>query len=640
MEENNRESRIESLKKKLYSNNQNLIQKKKDGTFSQKDFGVGSEWKEQSSQTPKKTKKIDFRSHSSIFKKFFIGALVFLFVGVIYAFFMLYAGGNTVSTERVKISISGNAFTAGGEELPIDVKVKNENSVSIDSADLVIEYPRGSNTDDAGDYERKRISVKSISPGEEISERISVVLYGEQGTTKDIRARLEYVVRGSIATFTKEEVFTIQINTAPLVLSVDSPNESVSNQEFEFKIKAIVASTHLGENVIVRADYPPGFQFISASPNPILGNNIFLLQKKDVGAENTITIRGKIVGIDGDKKAFRISAGESDPKDQTRIAVVYNNVANEILLGRPFIDAKLVLNGSDAEVFSINSAEKIESKIEWSNNLQTAVSDIQIRAMLSGNALNKSSIQSNGFYDSNTNSVVWDKNTISDLAQVQPGAKGTLSLRFASLSLISGSNSVIADPIITVEISVKGSQPDQGVSVKEVTSFEKKDFRVTTDLQLTGETLYSTGPMTNSGPLPPSAGNETTYTVKWQITNTSNKASKGEVRATLPVNVTFVKKDPSSSEDLTYNDTTREIIWNAGNISRGAGFSAQARTVYFQIKLKPSTSQVGLRPNLLNESIFTANDVFSGASIRKATIKLNTLVNEQGLPPNFDRVVQ
>jgi len=205
-----RNSRLESLKRKLFSRNESLIKKPKDNTFTQQSFGVSDTWNEPAANGKKPM--INFRAPSSLFKKFFIGAVLFLVLGVIYAFVMLYAGGNTVSTERVKISITGNAYTAGGEELPIDITVKNENSVSIDSAELIIEYPRGSNTDDASDYERKRVTLKSIAPGEEINERISVILYGEQGTTKNIRARLEYTVRGSIASREQQRTFALGSN--------------------------------------------------------------------------------------------------------------------------------------------------------------------------------------------------------------------------------------------------------------------------------------------------------------------------------------------------------------------------------------------------------------------------------------------
>ncbi|MEN9582177.1 MAG: hypothetical protein RL641_131 [Candidatus Parcubacteria bacterium] len=639
MDDNNRISRIESLRRKLYSRNKALIHEKKDGTFSQKDFGVSEEWKENT--MPKKTSRANFRTSSSLFKKFFIGAVLFLVLGVIYAFVMLYAGGNTVSNDRVKIAITGNAYTAGGEELPMDISVTNENSVSIDSAQLIIEYPRGSDTGDAGDYERKRISLKSISPGEQIDEHISVILYGEQGTNKEIRARLEYTVRGSVATFIKEEVFPIQINTAPLVLTVEAPVESVSNQDYTLKIKAVVASNHLSKNTIIRVDYPPGFQFADATPKSLLNNNIFPLGKTDVGSENIITVHGKIVGINGDKKAFRISAGEQDPKDGTKVSVVYNSSVYEVLIGKPFIDARLTLGGKDEDIFAVNSADKIDAKVEWSNNLPTPVDNLEIRARLYGNALSSTGIKSNGFYDSNTGTVVWDKNTVPAFANVKPGAHGTLSLSFSSLSLLAGANAVITDPTITVEISVKGSQLDEGVALKEVNSFEKKDFRINTDLQLSSRTLYSTGGIQNSGPLPPKAGAETTYTIEWKITNTSNKVSKGEVKATLPANISFVKKDPGSNENLDYNTTTHEIVWNVGSVSRGAGFSGNPKTVSFQVMLKPSTSQVNTIPSLLSESVLTATDLFTNTAIRKTSAKLSTLVSgEPGFPPNGEKVVQ
>lgn len=630
------QNRIEEIKKRIYSNDEHLMPRKKVWGFKQKKFTVPDSWKE----TAARAKPIvTFRAPTSLFKKFFVGSLVFLGLGVLYAVFMLYAGSNTVSTERVKVVITGNAFVAGGEELPLDVSITNENGVSIDSADLVVEYPRGSEESAAGDYERKRVALDSISPGEEVNEHFNLILYGEQGVQKIIKARIEYRVRGSNAIFTKEATYAVQINTAPVALVIDAQTTSVSNQDYQLKIKAVVGSQFVPDSTVLRVDYPPGFQFVSASPSPTLSNNVFAIEKKSIGSENTITIQGKIIGVDGDKKAFRIAVGEADSKDGAKVAVVYNSLAHEVSLERPFIDAKLTLGGEDTQTYTIPNAEKVETKIAWSNNLATRVDDLEIRAKLYGNALNTTSITGSGFYDSNTTTMVWDKNSFGSFATVEPGEHGTLTLRFSSLPLLSSSTTVIPDPTITVEISVKARQPQEGVAVKTVDSFEKKTFKVATELQLAGVALYGSGPFTNIGPIPPKAGAETRYTIQWKLTNLSNRASQAVVRATLPVNVSFVKIDSSSAEDVTYNETTREVVWRAGNVARGVGFVVPARTASFQIALLPSTSQIGSVPLLLNDANLTAQDLFTATNISKTAARITTrLSNEASFPPGGERV--
>lgn len=630
-------NRIEEIKKRLFSRNENLQPKRREWMFRKKDFTVDTAWKPDEATMhvfapPKKP--------SPVYKKFFLGSIAFAVVAGVFAVVMLFGGNNTVSTELVKINILGNAFVAGGEDLPLTISIDNGNSVSIDSSELVVEYPRGSDVTNTGDYERKRITLGNIAAGEQRNENIHLVLYGEQGSTKDITARIEYRVRGSNAIFTKESKYTVNINTAPLSLSVDAPRESVSNQDYNMTIHAIIGAGRIAPVTAVRVDYPPGFQFYEATPKPIMGNNIFLLEKTDVGAENLIKIRGTLIGVDGDKKAFRISAGERDTGDQSKIAVVYNSTISELTLTRPFIDAKILVDGVEADSYNVGSQEKVDAEIDWSNNLPTRVDDLEIRAKIYGNALNRTQISGSGFYDSNTDTIIWDKSGSQVFSTVEPGEHGKVTFRFGTISLLSGSQSVVGDPTITVELSVKARQPAEGIATKEVKGFKKVTFKVNTDLQLGMSAVYSSGPFTNTGPLPPKVATETTYTVQWQITNTGNRTAQTDVRATLPINIKFVKVDPASSENVTYTEATREVLWHAGNVARGTGFVVPIRKAAFQVSLTPSLSQVNSVPLLVNDAVITGQDLFTTESLRSTAQRITTkLINDPLFPTGGERVV-
>ncbi len=631
--------RIDEIKKRLFANDSRLVPKRRPWFFHKKKYKVNSEWQDSNKNEPSGVKA--FVVPQTVYKKFFIGSVIFLILAGVFAAFMLYTGDNTVSTERIKISVVGNAFTAGGENLPLVVTVENGNSVPIESSELVIEYPRGSDASNLGDFERKRITLGTIAPGEQQNQNISLVLYGEQGSTKDVTARIEYRVQGSNAIFTKEIKYTVNINTAPLTLSVDAPSDAVSNQDYTMTISAIVGASQISPNTVIKVDYPPGFQYKSATPKPIVGNNIFALDKKDVGGTNKIVIEGTIIGIDGDQKAFKVSAGEPDTYDQSKISVVYNSFLHELTLTKPFIDAHLSVNGVEASTYTANSQEKVNAEIVWSNNLPNRVDDMEIDAKISGNALNHSLISSSGFYDSNTDTIIWDKNSVQQFASVEPGENGRVTFSFSTVSLLSGSQSVIGDPTVTIELSVKAREPSEGIAVKEVSGFDKVTFNINTDLQLQSGAVYSSGPFPNTGPLPPKVGNETTYTINWSLTNTGNRTAQTEIRASLPLNVRFIKSDPASTENITYNDATKEIIWRAGNVARGTGFVVVPRTVSFQVGLTPSLSQVDSVPLLLNDSNLTAQDLFTLENLSSTSAHLTTkILNDHLYTQGWDRVVQ
>ena len=97
---------------------------------------------------------------------------------------MFFSGGNTVSNDNIDISIIGNTFTAGGEDLPLVIEITNRNNSSLDLVDLVVEYPKSSSASSSDDTERMRESLGTIPAGGIRSENLKVVLFGEQGSVR------------------------------------------------------------------------------------------------------------------------------------------------------------------------------------------------------------------------------------------------------------------------------------------------------------------------------------------------------------------------------------------------------------------------------------------------------------------------
>src|SRR3990167_1483442 len=126
---------------------------------------------------------------------------VFFILALGYASYMFFAKGNTVSNDNIDISVLSNAFTAGGEEYPLLLEIANKNNSPLDLVDLVVEYPKSSQASLSQDNERLRISLGTIPAGGVKNENMKLVLFGEQGSTRQIKISLEYRVEGSNAIF-------------------------------------------------------------------------------------------------------------------------------------------------------------------------------------------------------------------------------------------------------------------------------------------------------------------------------------------------------------------------------------------------------------------------------------------------------
>src|SRR3989344_3360242 len=291
-------NRIEELKRKLFSNNYQTKLEHRDSFTDFNKAKVPDSWEMQDKTSS------DFLGYqekffmkTSVFKKFFILSIVFFVLTLGYAAYVFFAVGNTVSNDNIDISILGNTFTAGGEELSLIVGIANRNNSPLDLVDLVVEYPKGGDTDLSSGTERLRTSLGTIAAGSTRNENLKLVLFGQQGSVRDIKVSIEYRVQGSNAIFVKEKPYEVSINSTPINLSVDAPLVISPNQDIVLNVKSTLNATKPASNILVRLDYPAGFSFVSAIPKPSISNNVWNMGDMAPGVERNISIFGKMLEV-------------------------------------------------------------------------------------------------------------------------------------------------------------------------------------------------------------------------------------------------------------------------------------------------------------------------------------------------------
>lgn len=597
------------------------------------------------SWTPKETAggndEKNFFIKTSRFKKFFVFSLIFFILALTYAAYVFFAGSNTVSNDNIDISILGNNFTAGGESLPLIVEITNRNNSPLELVDLVVEYPKDSNDTSSSDVERLRDSLGTIPAGAVRNDNMNVLLFGEQNSICTLKFSIEYRVAGSNAIFVKEKNYDVSITSTPINLSVDAPSTISPNQDVTLNVKATLNATNPVSNILVKLDYPVGFQFANAVPAPSFGNNVWNLGDLSPGAEHDISISGKMVGVfDGEQKTFNISSGSQSGADKSAIDVVFNSIQSTIAVQKPFIEADLVINGVSQKEYMASSTTPIAVQIQYANNLNTSVNDFQIVAKLSGNAFDPKTVKAQqGFYDSSANTITWDSNSNSQFQEINPGDTGTVAFSVSPLSLYSAAGGMLSSPTISIEVDIAGKQAVQGFATNQLTNSSSADIKIVSDIGFSAKALYSSGPFTNTGPIPPKVGEATTYTVVWSLSNTANSISNVEVTSTLPAWMTFVGPFSPANENLIYNPSTREITWGADRIPAGAGIVGDPRSVSFQVSFTPSLSQVGTIPDIVSSATLTGHDDFANVDVKVNKGALNTQLGSDPSFPNNGSIV-
>lgn len=628
--------RLKDLKRGLYRKARGgPIFGREDHGLREQDYDISEDWKEDQDM-PKAQKK-----SSSWIKRLLIVSIVFFAVSVAVVAYIIYGGSNVVSSKNIDIEINGPVSVGGGEETSIQISIANHNSVSLELADLIVEFPNGTRSAENinQDLIRLRKTIGNISPGEGINELVRPVFFGEEGDGKEVSVTLEYRVAGSNAIFVKEEQYIVTINSAPISLSVSGLKEVSANQEIRLDIDVVSNSESVVNDLMVRVEYPFGFEFIDSSPPPTFGENSWRLGDFAPGSKRKVSVRGVVRGQDDEKKFFRVYSGIQSTENDKEIGVVYNSYVQEIALRKPFLGAVMKIGGEITSDYVAEGDEAVRVDVVWSNNLPVRVNNAKIEVLLNGEILDESSvIVERGTYDSSINTVVWDKRVIPELGVIESGESGTVKFSFKPKEM---EQLIIKNPEVSLRVSVEGDRVSEDAVPEKVESFVDGLVKFASSLSFASRAVYYTGPFVNTGPIPPKAETETTYTVIWTVLNTSNNVSSGQVKASLPSYIRWLDTVFPGNEQISYNSSTGEIVWELDNIKPGVGIVSQAREVAFRISMLPSLNQVGDSPVLVSEAVLVGDDDFTGTIVtsksRGITTRLSTdpgfnLGNEKVLP--------
>lgn len=609
----------------LYDPNDHSMGHQREGVLHQVNHEVKEEWKDDQQRREENMKNKFKKPRRSIFKKFFIVSVIF-FVGALgFAFYKFYNNDVSISNDKIEIKVLGNAFTKGGEELPLQIEITNNNNANLELVNLIIEYPKGAEDSLVDMIRLPRDAIGTIKPGESVIRNIKVQLFGEEKSIRNIKVGLEYHPQGSNAIFTKDKYYPVTISLAPLSLIMEAPANTTSNQPISFKITATLNTSLPNENPMLQVTYPNNFIFDSAIPSPVLGNSFWDLSTLTTLNPITIEIKGRLIGQDGEEQVFHAYAGATSGMNQSVISVIYSSILQKILITKPFLEARILVNGQDQEEYAVSGGEEVGVSVAWANNLSTLITDGQIIVSLSGNAFDKNKVKpSNGFYDSANNQIIWDRNSVSSLSEINPGENGEVSFSFKVPSFV-GLYNVVKDPQVSIKVSIKGRQPLFGSTYNDVNNFSEKIVKILTDFQIASSASYG------SGSLPPKAETETNYIVTWTLSNSSNNITQAQASSALPIYIKWIGLTSGENENVTYNDVTREVTWNIGSVSSNTGITSN-REASFNISLKPSLSQVGSVPQLMKDIYLSGTDTFANFLIKSTRGPITTMLTND---PNF-----
>jgi hypothetical protein len=623
-------SKINQLEKILDSREDLVSKKLRRHDLKSRNITVAEEWDEGDLRDDSADDSSTQSHRMSFPLKLLIASLIFFIITIGLVAYNFIWGGNIVSGNNIEIAVKANVSIAGGETLPFEVEIKNNNNVTLTGADLGIVFPVGTKQLENTSAEAKRIQnfLGNIAPGHSVKKNFSVVMFGVEGETKDINITLEYKVQGSNSLFKKTKTVPVLISTSPVSIVVTSQKEVNTNQTVDFAVDITSNSPTIIRNLMLKAEYPFGFSLKSSSPNTLAQDNLWLIGDLEPGAKRTIRFSGTLSGQEAEERGFNFSLGSQSKSDNSLLEQALASSFTSVTIRRPFVSADITLNESKGAEYVSGAGEKISAVINWQNNLQYEVSDVSIVVKINGNSLDKSSIQVNGgYYRSLDNTIIFNKTTNSTFASLEPGQSGSSNFTFSSFGVNSVTGSSLINPVISLDVSVSGRRVDYENGQNNVLFSDARRVKITSAPQLSGKSLHYVGPFQNSGLIPPRAEKETTYTITWTVTNPLNNLSGAKVTAVLPPYIKWLGAVSPDRENISYDESTGTLVWSVGNITAGAGKLSPAREVSFQISFLPSVDQIGTSPVLVGESQLIAKDNFTLTTVSDSLSALTTNLN-------------
>lgn len=546
---------------------------------------------------------------------------IFILLAIVSSVYLFF-GANQISGQNINISLNAPFSIAAGENVPIQVSVSNQNSVPIESATLILNYPLGTKTNDENvrDLFEDRIPIDTLTPGEARNIPVNVIIFGEENEEKEIQASIEYRVTGSNGTFFKDaEPIKIQINSSPLVVRVNTVEKVSSGQEIELKITLQSNASTVQKNLLVSATFPNSFTFISSDPEPSYGQNEWLVNEIEPEASKVITVKGRVNGVANEVSETQILAGTSRSDNQFIMGSVLTKASARYAIERPFIDVVVDINKDTDGSAVVEAGEISEVKVLVTNTLEETIYDMRVEILPKGNLIRDTLLSvPSGVYDSSSKTIRFEVSGMPTLGEVRPG-----ETREFTFSVIPDINQNTASFDISTQIYARRVAEANAAEV--VVGTAVAEVKYSSRMETRAQVSYNDGTFEDEGPIPPKAGVVTTYTLTFEVASGANDITGALLTTALPQYVTWLDTYKGEGK-VEFNPTSKQLTWNVGTLS-----AKSTKQLQVQVGLLPSVTQVGKNVVLVGAQELKATDRFTSASLRAQNQSLlNDLSTEAG----------
>jgi len=515
-----------------------------------------------------------------------------------------YYQRNVYSKEILKLEILGPNEAELAQEIEYTVKYKNNGNIRLEEPRLVFEYPEYSLFQE-GESIRKEIILEDIYPGQEQTFSFKTRLLGKEGEMKKAQAWLNYQPKNLKARYESETSYSTQIKSVPLTLEFDLPSKIDSGKEISFKLNYFSNVNYPLSNLGIKVEYPTDFEFQSSRPQALEKTDweIGLLNKAEGGR---IEITGNLKGEVGEQKQFKARLGSW----QAGEFVLLKEVIRAVQIVTPSLYISQQINNNPQYI--ANPGDTLHYEVFFKNIGNDVFTNLFLVAKLEGNLFDSQTLKAPlGDFEPGDNSIIFDWRKVSKLQFLEVGEEGKVEFWVE-----------LKDDWPMPSLNDKNQVIRTNISLSQA----QKEFvtKVNSKLEIIQKGYYQDEVFGNTGIIPPEVGKPTTYTIIWQAKNYYNDVKNTRVKAILGNQVRLTGKIFPEGTNLTFDSSSREVVWKIEDLDAGQGVFGPGPSVAFQISLTSGSFQQGTTPELIGEAEITGEDQFTEQTVHGEAPAINT----------------
>ena len=266
----------------------------------------------------------------------------------------------------------------------------------------------------------------------------------------------------------------------------------------------------------------------------------------------------------------------------------------------------------------VSAGDNLKYTISFRNNTQVRIGEGSLRVQLDSKLLDLTRLDTRGAdFDPSTNTIIWRANTVPQLKTFAPNEQGEVSFSVPVKKIIPIENFQDVNYIIKTNTTFESDEVPTTLGVNKILQGNSSEVKLATRIIPKASIFYKSkdSSIINSGPIPLKIAQSTSFTVNLEIQNLTNDVSGVVFKTSLPANVVWTGQSLASNGNITYNEKTKEIVWNVGKVPSNTGLLRPLYRAVFQIAITPTINQLDQEPRLLNKIDYTAKDDFTGIDL-------------------------